>query len=591
MSSGSPGPKKGRKRGQATSKTHKVLEEILARYPTETEETVQKDVGVATISSVRIQRMKKENPVPAFKDVAKTKLSQFQIDNVERILSKPKKERNPEDLEIVHVELEKFSATFEKIQVPPDAFKEFCAATRIERYPRIGTSIFEEGDPGSFFIVLSGNLRLTKRNPSTRLQDLIGNLAVGDCFGEQCLLEDKPCTASVSVDQACALLLIDKYQFDLVVKPFHLADVEKKQAFLREIYAFDFMSPEQTAALVSTTVLRRFKTGTVLAMQGNPAVEVAFVTRGQAQVFKSPMQAVEPPPDTVAQRRKRNHAALAKDSAYQQRLAELLSTATLVGELWRGDCLDPQASFMQGEYAYTVIASSILDLLVLPVTDALKILPLQCRKLLIRRGRDFPAVSEIADTVKEQAKWRKFTRSLVAEILRTTGQERSKRLLHAPVGHHSTSGYPDFPKLQWFQNSQGQSVPLAVSHQNPPLVPVSIPPPRRSCSALEVRELTAEQKAEHAAMAKRARSRNEAKKCEERAEMLANAGVWVKRRGPASGVRVRVQHGTIKAPCERDEKKEKAARDKADGKDRVLKEKDKADKDRTVLPAIKGATS
>ena len=79
------------------------------------------------------------------------------------------------------------------------------------------TTIFEEGDPGDgFYIISSGKVRVFRRNETGMERDL-SILGPGDSFGEMALLTGEPRSASVDTVEESRLMVLSKENFDRIL--------------------------------------------------------------------------------------------------------------------------------------------------------------------------------------------------------------------------------------------------------------------------------------------------------------------------------------------------------------------------------------
>jgi len=82
---------------------------------------------------------------------------------------------------------------------------------------RKGEIIFAEGEPGNeFFAIQRGSVKITKIVDDTEV--LLATLKAGDIFGEMALLEDEPRAASALAGENCAVMAINKANFEHMIK-------------------------------------------------------------------------------------------------------------------------------------------------------------------------------------------------------------------------------------------------------------------------------------------------------------------------------------------------------------------------------------
>jgi len=77
-----------------------------------------------------------------------------------------------------------------------------------------GQQIIREGRPGEFvYILLSGHVKVTKHASDRRNEHILATLEPGQTFGEMSLVEQSPCSATVSAVEECTLLRVSQADF------------------------------------------------------------------------------------------------------------------------------------------------------------------------------------------------------------------------------------------------------------------------------------------------------------------------------------------------------------------------------------------
>lgn len=106
-----------------------------------------------------------------------------------------------------------------------------------ERVVAAGETIVAQGDPGdAYFVIVAGEAEVWVQDPisdETRRADL---LSAGDAFGEEALLVEGSRTATVRMLTPGRLLVLDKADFDEVLKPPMVEEIDAARArvLLRE---------------------------------------------------------------------------------------------------------------------------------------------------------------------------------------------------------------------------------------------------------------------------------------------------------------------------------------------------------------------
>lgn len=82
-------------------------------------------------------------------------------------------------------------------------------------YPK-GHVLFREGDPGRvMFVLQAGKVRITRL--VRRVEKTLAMLGAGDFFGEMALLNNKPRSATATIEEDARLLVIDTQTFDTMI--------------------------------------------------------------------------------------------------------------------------------------------------------------------------------------------------------------------------------------------------------------------------------------------------------------------------------------------------------------------------------------
>lgn len=77
-----------------------------------------------------------------------------------------------------------------------------------------GQQIIREGRAGEFvYILLSGHVKVTKHASGRRNEHILATLEPGQTFGEMSLVEQSPCSATVSALEECTLLRVSQADF------------------------------------------------------------------------------------------------------------------------------------------------------------------------------------------------------------------------------------------------------------------------------------------------------------------------------------------------------------------------------------------
>jgi CRP-like cAMP-binding protein len=88
------------------------------------------------------------------------------------------------------------------------------AQVTTEETHKLGTRIFQYGDPGDkLFVILEGKVRIS-REVAGMGEEALAVLGQGEMFGEMALLDESPRSADALAHERCRLLVIAKEAFD-----------------------------------------------------------------------------------------------------------------------------------------------------------------------------------------------------------------------------------------------------------------------------------------------------------------------------------------------------------------------------------------
>jgi CRP-like cAMP-binding protein len=115
-------------------------------------------------------------------------------------------------------------------RIPPEKIGETFARMSETSVPA-GTVIIREGDEGDYYyIVKSGTCRVSRRSPATNENVFLADLNVGDSFGEEALVSERPRNATVTALGNVALMRLGKTDFVELLKRPLLVEVELDRA-------------------------------------------------------------------------------------------------------------------------------------------------------------------------------------------------------------------------------------------------------------------------------------------------------------------------------------------------------------------------
>ncbi|HEY6909515.1 MAG TPA: cyclic nucleotide-binding domain-containing protein [Myxococcales bacterium] len=172
-----------------------------------------------------------------------------------------------------------------------DAFVELVNKVGYHRHPA-GERIIRDGDPGrSFFVIVEGKVRVSKRTKDGN-ELTLAHLGEGAFFGEMALLSGAPRTANVVAEEDTELLEVtDVVLRQLATKYPQVINSLKnfyRQRLLNNVMAisplFKDFDPSERKAIVEKFRMKRATAGEVLIREGSNSDGLYVVLHGAVQV-------------------------------------------------------------------------------------------------------------------------------------------------------------------------------------------------------------------------------------------------------------------------------------------------------------------
>ncbi|EEY63416.1 uncharacterized protein PITG_15140 [Phytophthora infestans T30-4] len=206
-----------------------------------------------------------------------------------KVLTKKKHARSKADIDM----LSEYLQTLKFFRSLPKSFvRELCVVVDFLTLPA-GACVFREGEVGDlFYIIFSGsvdvNINSKDFKGNTQMTKLI-NLTEGSHFGELALMKGRGVrSATVITREECQLLVICEKDYNMTLRRMQKKDMAKRVGVLDQIPMFQ--TPEWTGELLKelsyVLLEQKLSTGSVLYRQGDRALHVYFVVRGELVVTK-----------------------------------------------------------------------------------------------------------------------------------------------------------------------------------------------------------------------------------------------------------------------------------------------------------------
>ena len=136
--------------------------------------------------------------------------------------------------------------------------------------------IFEQGQPGRCFFVVSAGRLEVKANDERRI------LGPGQSFGELALIDDRPRTATVRTLEPCVLWGLDRNTFMKALKRLRMQEYEENKNFINSVNVFNVLTNLQKEALLGVLVTQKWSAGQVVVKQGDSGDMLYIVKEGVA---------------------------------------------------------------------------------------------------------------------------------------------------------------------------------------------------------------------------------------------------------------------------------------------------------------------
>ena len=152
-------------------------------------------------------------------------------------------------------------------------------------------TIMQQGDPGTqFYVILVGSFYVQIQVSDSKNLKTVAHLHPGDSFGEAALISNNPRNATVVSAEPSELLMIEKADYERVVKRLHVDELNKKASFVRGIPAFQTFADDIVKDLASRVFFEKVGIHTNIWKQGDavdPMRYLMIVKHGEVHVIKN----------------------------------------------------------------------------------------------------------------------------------------------------------------------------------------------------------------------------------------------------------------------------------------------------------------
>ncbi|OWF39611.1 uncharacterized protein LOC110464813 [Mizuhopecten yessoensis] len=207
-------------------------------------------------------------------------------DRLKQLLSIPKGTRTLEEVKMT-LSLMRDNTSFKDYPAHTQIHLAMCMEYQTYEARRV---ILRQGHtPSAFYIMLSGSAIVNTQhlNPSTgkRFFRTVHEIVSGDMFGEIALLESGRRTATVICKTPCELLVVQKEDFDTIIKVPLMREKVEHIHFCRELPLFQDFPCEVFADNTSGFFYQYFRKGDVIVKDSRDSKFIIVVAEGACQMI------------------------------------------------------------------------------------------------------------------------------------------------------------------------------------------------------------------------------------------------------------------------------------------------------------------
>ena len=203
--------------------------------------------------------------------------------NIIKLLLMPRAQRTTGDVTSIMVQtrgLKFFS------DLPEPVHRACCAVMKVAFFDA-GGIVFHYGDPGtSFCIVLNGAVDVLVPSLTSTTLSLATSLSIGSAFGELALLNNQPRAATIRAHTDLTLAVLQKDDYDRILKSAQDMQMREKVKFLRTFPLFRDWTQVALSKLTYFFLEMTYKRGDLVFCEGQNVADVFFLKVGEFQLSK-----------------------------------------------------------------------------------------------------------------------------------------------------------------------------------------------------------------------------------------------------------------------------------------------------------------
>lgn len=313
--------------------------------------------------------------------------------------------------------------------------KELARKIAFESFEQ-GRVVVRQGDIGySFYFIIHGSVlvEIQDKGSKSGTNHIIGELGAGASFGELALInQESRRRATIVCQQDCEFLIVDKPDFDTILRIVHESEWKTRHNFFRTHPVFQQLEENQLSYLIETSVTEEYNPGSVIMTDlHEPNDCVHFIMKGRCKV----VQAVRLPeklelPEIAEKSSKATQPPLSSERARMEQRSHSRRKWWLLRALTTGDYF----GVGEGDPKMSVIADNVkvecikVKRLLLMKHDRGKILSLMQQEA----AKYYPDFSESYPKYVDAVKWRQYKTTLVKELAKSNKKPHLTSLKDVP---------------------------------------------------------------------------------------------------------------------------------------------------------------
>lgn len=299
-----------------------------------------------------------------------------------------------------------------------------------------GRVVVRQGDIGySFYFIIQGSVLVEVQDKDTKpgTNHIIGELGPGASFGELALInQDSRRRATIVCNQNCEFLIVDKPNFDTILRIDHENEWQTRQNFFGAHPIFQQWEENQLKYLTETSVIEEYNPGSVIMTNlHEPDDCVHFILKGRCKVVQAVKlpEKLELPKITEKASKVANHLPPSRVRV-EYRKTHSRTKWWMLRTLTTGDYF----GVGEGDPKMSVIA------------DDVKVECIKVRRLLLMKrdrgkllaslqqeaAKHYPQFSDSYPKYIDAVKWRQYKTSLVKDVAKTNKKEHPTSLRDVP---------------------------------------------------------------------------------------------------------------------------------------------------------------